>query len=614
MSVISETKWVALIFLIVMSVIEGCDDEKKRWVTKESTDREVQSSQPVPGDFSRQDNSAKVQGQQSSSERSEQGVWDASPSTPGKPKSNRDDDFSSQSKIGDKTQLLSVHDAASKVISPLPLNNTDEDKQSDLDPRANFETNLKGTVYSPEVVQPHFDKKLPISVDDSSLALREVLEDEAVTQDLSSAETEVSDESQSLVSPGENEQQVSPAKSDFLTVQGSNMNSRDLTDKVAAEDLTSMSNSEDTSNRHDMQGRVVSPAMEAFQISQTPFPGIETIALPEVSQTTEDTEQQDVLPKAKVVSIPDPARDASLSDGTKSSKEDSWTVKHESISNEGLIEDNPKENQLVSESLLHLPPSNFVLSTKEHDVENLSEAKSKSMHAREMNPDEGIRELVPTQLHDHEKDDEKMSSSESAALPGFMGAERPSMRSTTRQKTERQSRVPNAELISMTPETLDACEKGRMRLVQRQYQAAITFLSQSIRQYQAKSLSRAQRPRLRDCYRQRAYTFFQLGDFPQALSDMNHVLEDSKASDQHRSRDFFFRGRVYTAVTDAQRAIEDLSKALALGLSTHEQAIAHYLRGLSYLWLHRLQPGLKDLSIGCRAEHAEACELLEKIL
>ena len=591
MSVISQTKWFPIFFLIVMSIMEGCDDEKKQWTIKVSTDHEVHSPQPVPGEWSRQIKSTQVQDHRASLSRSAQEVWLTSSSRPEKQESKRNGDVAEQNKDEGGTPKIKVYVAAPKAMAPLSPNDIVKDKG--------------------KVVRPHGEKKLLISIDDSSLA--KLLEDEAVTQNATLVEPESGDKSQSIVSLEVKQQQGSLPASDLSTVQASVTNSLPTSDTALEEEATSKSNGEDMNRQHVRQDLVVSPTIGIIQISQTPFPGIETIAVPDTTPAIAVTEQQEVpLNKDHVVSVQNPARVASSSDRTKIPEEDSSKINDEKHSDEHLIEDNLKEKQRVSKSLLPLPPSNFMPSLQEHDAESSSE-QSGSKQVQEIDLGEETREPMPRHPHDDGTDEQKMIQVEGAVRSGFE-AKRSPIGSSLRQKTKRQSRVSDAEPPSLIPTTPDTCEKGRRRLVRQQYQATITSLSQSIRQYEKRDLSHDQRLRLRDCYRRRAYTFFQLGDFSRALSDMNYVLEEWKTGDEHRSSDFFFRGQVYTAVTNSQRALEDLSKALALGLNTHEQAFAYYLRGLSYLRLRRLQPGLQDLSKGCRAEHADACDLLEKIL
>ncbi len=160
----------------------------------------------------------------------------------------------------------------------------------------------------------------------------------------------------------------------------------------------------------------------------------------------------------------------------------------------------------------------------------------------------------------------------------------------------------------------DACWQGRVQLARHQYEEALIAFSRSIRTYAKKSLGIDEFLKLQDCYRQRAYTYLQLNSPAQALTDIEQVLESSQSEDVDRPRDLFFRGRVYASMNASQPAIDDISEALRLGLGVKDQAYAFYLRGLSYLRLTRLKPGLKDLSLGCQADFSEACELLDQIL
>lgn len=302
---------------------------------------------------------------------------------------------------------------------------------------------------------------------------------------------------------------------------------------------------------------------ESFEISQIPLPGIEAIAVPEstTKSTATGQEQKGVQPKVHVVSIHDRGREPSVpSAEQKFPAKDSSTASNEKLSDMSLNGERPEQKNSVSGRALQLPHSNFVVTPHHNHAKNPTEAEAEST---------------------------------------FEGGAK-------RDSTIEQAFVPS--------EALDACEKGREHAAQLQYQAAIKSFSQSIRLSLTTGFPIAQRSRLLDCYRQRAHAFFQSQDLSQALSDINRVLQDSKHDGPRRPDDFFFRGRVYAASKDARRAIEDLSTALTLGLSTHEEATAYYLRGLSNLRLRRLQAGLKDLSRGCMAKHAEACRFLEKIL
>ena len=175
-------------------------------------------------------------------------------------------------------------------------------------------------------------------------------------------------------------------------------------------------------------------------------------------------------------------------------------------------------------------------------------------------------------------------------------------------------RKKTSQSIVVTEESPDGCAQGRAQLARHQYQGALIAFSESIQIYLTKRLHADEFLELQDCYRQRAYTYLQLNQPTHALADIDRVLEGFQPGEINRSRDFFFRGRVYAIMNVSQHAINDLSEALELGLGIQDQAYAYYLRGLSFLRLTRLKPGLKDLSQGCQADFSEACELLDQIL
>ncbi|WP_447970466.1 tetratricopeptide repeat protein [Nitrospira sp. M1] len=160
----------------------------------------------------------------------------------------------------------------------------------------------------------------------------------------------------------------------------------------------------------------------------------------------------------------------------------------------------------------------------------------------------------------------------------------------------------------------DVCRQRRTSLTRYQYQEVLVELSHSIQILLRADLPVQQNPELLACFRQRGYMYFQLHDYQHALSDIDQVLQSAQADTIQRSHDLFFRGRVYASMNASRRAIDDFSQALKLGLDGKRIAHAYYLRGLSHFRLQFFDPGLKDLSVSCRAEFSEACKLLEKIM
>ena len=201
----------------------------------------------------------------------------------------------------------------------------------------------------------------------------------------------------------------------------------------------------------------------------------------------------------------------------------------------------------------------------------------------------------------------------SLIMPGFQGLKNSEASSFVKEH-EGADRKAERQIITVTEDGPDGCRKGRAQLARHQYQDALSAFSQFIQANTQKGLSTDELIELQDCYRQRAYTYLQLSRPKEALSDIDYVLAEFPTDEINRSRDFFFRGRVYVIMNVSQLAIHDFSEALKLGLGREDQAYAHYLRGLSYLHLKQLDPGLKDLNKGCRADFSEACELLEQIL
>lgn len=171
-----------------------------------------------------------------------------------------------------------------------------------------------------------------------------------------------------------------------------------------------------------------------------------------------------------------------------------------------------------------------------------------------------------------------------------------------------------SQTMTSSPREFLGCQRGRSQLARHQYQEAILSFSQSLEAARTKKLSDESDFEMQDCFRQRAYTYLQLNVPNEALSDISYVLKRSQSDDIHRHQDIFFRGRLHVILHDFQEAIDDLTLALKLGLEMKARAYAHYLRGISYLRLRKIEPGLQDVSQGCRQDFVEACQLLEQIL
>ncbi|MGB0911857.1 MAG: hypothetical protein ACPGYT_15970, partial [Nitrospirales bacterium] len=164
------------------------------------------------------------------------------------------------------------------------------------------------------------------------------------------------------------------------------------------------------------------------------------------------------------------------------------------------------------------------------------------------------------------------------------------------------------------------CSRGREQLKQNRFQEGFLEFSQQIEASlkqnvvaQDRDESFSEKPELQDCYRQRAYALMQLKQFRPALWDMDHILQEEYSDVAQRSRDLFFRGRIYVLMGISGKAIIDFTEALRLGIEPKDKAHAYYLRGVSYIRTKRIPEGLNDVGKGCHLGYFQACEVLDKM-
>lgn len=99
-------------------------------------------------------------------------------------------------------------------------------------------------------------------------------------------------------------------------------------------------------------------------------------------------------------------------------------------------------------------------------------------------------------------------------------------------------------------------------------------------------------PLLTDGLRERASIYSHMGDFNRAVADITNVIEQEPDEPGH----YFFRGWWYLDSGNAAQAVEDLTKALALGKKNdhyHDQS-AHFFRAAALLRLKRYDEALAD--------------------
>ena len=118
---------------------------------------------------------------------------------------------------------------------------------------------------------------------------------------------------------------------------------------------------------------------------------------------------------------------------------------------------------------------------------------------------------------------------------------------------------------------------------------------------------------MRDCYRERAFAYFQLKQFRLALADVTKSLDMNTGEDVALTDEYVLRGRVYTALERTELAIADFSEALRFHLASRSQAYIYYLRGLSFFRIKKVQLGLQDMDQSCRLRFEKACGFFEQI-
>ena len=201
---------------------------------------------------------------------------------------------------------------------------------------------------------------------------------------------------------------------------------------------------------------------------------------------------------------------------------------------------------------------------------------------------------------------------------------RPMSVQSFKKTTVDRSSVPKVLRAKKTVETVTlqlvvGCSRGRDYLRQNRYQEAFLEFSQRIDAQEKNEEGEVVDGQpslgsdLEDCYRQRAYALFRLKQTQRALWDIDHVLQGSFVDSAQRSRDLFFRGRVYAAMGVYGRSITDFTEALQLGMKPRDEAHAYYLRGVSYIRMKRLGEGINDFGNGCQLGYANACEVLDKM-
>ena len=398
-------------------------------------------------------------------------------------------------------------------------------------------------------------------------------------------------------------------------------------------------------------------AHDSNEISQVPFPGFEAIAIPVFSNEYGVEDELDAGSgmalevardaESNGVSLPEDESDGLLT----TQKEVSFVFGHRKST--GLGDEPSEEIGLSLPALVLLPPLpkvsletlSDIFRGPERNMTSFSDSgktkvaiaamptklqkpsypsvpKEASSRAEEGRQNSRKSDVLPTQKRRIENDKpEELPVIQSAVVSEHAVNEQPS---------EDELRKGSQAILTMIQETeekpqplqgasrsidgLNVCQQGREQLARHQYQEAMVSFSESIRAFQARKVRDDAAYELRDCYRQRAYAYFQLKAPAQALSDITHVLRRVQPGDSDRSQDVFFRGRLHANMHDFQNAIDDLSQALELGLQAEDQAYAYYLRGLSHLRLQHIDLGLRDVSEGCRQNFSDACQLLEQIL
>jgi tetratricopeptide (TPR) repeat protein len=99
-------------------------------------------------------------------------------------------------------------------------------------------------------------------------------------------------------------------------------------------------------------------------------------------------------------------------------------------------------------------------------------------------------------------------------------------------------------------------------------------------------------PLLTEGLRERASIYAHMGDFKRAVTDMTNVIAQEPDNPSHH----FFRGWWHLDGGNAAQAVEDLTKALALGGKNnhyHDQS-AHFLRAVALVRLKRYDDALAD--------------------
>jgi len=187
--------------------------------------------------------------------------------------------------------------------------------------------------------------------------------------------------------------------------------------------------------------------------------------------------------------------------------------------------------------------------------------------------------------------------------------------STVMNEPEKSVRMKADDTVSVTEQRQDTCRQDHASLTRYQSQEVLASLSRKIQTLKSPDLLMNRSQELSECYRQRAFIYFQLNEPRQAILNIDQVLQKSQSGSILRPSDLLFRSRVYASMKNAsQQVIDDLSEALQLGLDGMSKAHAYYLRGLSYLRHQQFDAGLKDLSLSCRDGFPKACALLEKIM
>lgn len=99
-------------------------------------------------------------------------------------------------------------------------------------------------------------------------------------------------------------------------------------------------------------------------------------------------------------------------------------------------------------------------------------------------------------------------------------------------------------------------------------------------------------PSLPEGLKTRADIYARMGELDHAIADITHAIDQEPDEPSH----YFFRGWWYLDSGDAARAVEDMTKALALGEKNdyYHNESAHFFRAAALLRLRRFDEALAD--------------------